>query len=114
RRAPVLPPSLRAGAPTLYEAALGVPNVSLPPDPIQSITSYGAALAAFQRLAPIRVMFDNGAGGSVPGQPLPGFEDSFSRFPIPGTQARSWYLGDGGTMAPGKPTAGGADQFSWN
>ena len=31
--------------------------------------------------------------GRRPGQPLPGFEDSFSRFPIPGTQARSWYLG---------------------
>ncbi len=114
RRAPQLPPVIRAGASTLYEEALGVPNVSLPPDPIQSITSYGAALAAFQRLAPIRVMFDNGAGGSAPGQPLPGFEDSFSRFPIPGTQARSWYLGDAGTMGPGKPATGGADQFTWN
>ena len=51
------------------------------------------ALAAFQALQPIRVLFDNGAGGPQhPGNPSPGFEHSFPRFPIPGTQARSWYL----------------------
>jgi uncharacterized protein len=114
RRAPKLPAIIKGGAPTLYETALGVPDVSLPPDPIQSIPSYGAALAAFQRLPSIRVLFDNGAGGSAPGQPLPGFEASFSRFPIPGTQARSWYLGAGGTMGPGKPATGSADRFTWN
>ena len=79
------------------------------------IPTYAAALAAFQRLPPIRVLFDNGAGGPAPGDPYPGFEDSFSRFPIPGTQARSWYLGNGGTMDRGR--AGrrrSADTFTWN
>ena len=60
--------------------------------------SYGAALAAFQRLAPIRVLFDNGAGSSMAGAPYPAFEHSFSSFPVPGTQARSWYLGRRGTL----------------
>jgi putative CocE/NonD family hydrolase len=93
---------------------MGIDNVTLPPDPIQSVPGYAAALAAFQRLAPIRVMFDNGAGSVTPGAPYPGFEDSFARFPIPGTVARSWYLGDGGALSAAKPTSAGADQFTWN
>ena len=35
----------------------------------------------------IRILFDNGAGSSTPGAPVPAFEQSFSRFPIPGTRA---------------------------
>jgi hypothetical protein len=114
RRAPHLSPTFRALAPTLYSSALGISNVTLPPDPIQSIPTYAGALAAFQRLKSIRVMFDNGAGSSVPGAPYPGFERSFSSFPIPGTQARSWYLSSAGALGTAKPTAGAADQFTWN
>ena len=54
---------------------------------------------------PIRVLFDNGAGSSTPGDPVPGFEQSFPRFPIPGTQARSWYLAAGGALTAAKPHA---------
>jgi predicted acyl esterase len=114
RRAPQLPAALRAVAPLLYTTAMNIPGITLPPDPIQEIPSYSAALAAFQRLKPIRILFDNGAGGSSPGDPYPGFEHSFSRFPIPGTQARSWYLGKGGTMTAAKPAVGAADVFTWN
>ena len=46
----------------------------------------------------MRVLFDNGAGGTQPGQPKPGFEHSFGSFPIPGTTARSWYLGPNGAL----------------
>ena len=60
------------------------------------------------------MLFDNGAGGPAPGDPYPGFEASFPRFPIPGTKARSWYLGKGGTMTAAKPATGAADQFTWN
>jgi uncharacterized protein len=114
RRAPALPSIIRGGAGTLYRVLLGVPGISLPPDPIQSIGSYRAALSAFQRLAPIRVLFDNGAGGSLPGQPYPGFERSFSRFPIPGTQARFWYLAGGGELGAGRPRSAGRDRFTWS
>ena len=57
-----------------------------------------------QQLPRVRVLFDNGAGSATPGNPLPGFEHSFSTFPIPGTQARSWYFGAGGSLTDGKPT----------
>jgi predicted acyl esterase len=114
RRAPRLPPSLKGLAPTIFKAVMGVPDVQLPDDPIQAQPTYQAALAAFQRLPAVRVLFDNGAGGTIPGAPLAGFEQSFSRLPAPGTQARSWYLRDKGTLAPSRPAATGADAFTWN
>jgi hypothetical protein len=79
-------------------------GVVLPPDPIRQIPTYRAALAAYERLPQVRVLFDNGAGRSpsdtvTPGDPYAGFEQSFSRFPIPGTvPAQSAEL----------------DHFSWN
>jgi hypothetical protein len=113
-RAPHLTATIRSLAPTIYSSAMGIDNVTLPPDPLESNTTYAGALAALQRLAPIRVLFDNGAGSSVPGAPYPAFEHSFSRFPIPGTRARSWYLGADGTLSAGRPSEAGADEFTWN
>src|SRR5438270_9781722 len=55
----------RAAAPLIYQAAMGLPQsdvVTLPVDPIQAIPTYDAALAAFDQLPPVRVLFDNGAG----------------------------------------------------
>jgi predicted acyl esterase len=71
-------------------------------------------LAAFERIPAIRIRFDNGAGGSQPGAPLSGFEQSFAAFPLPGTQAVSWYLGAGGALAPGATSLPGVDGFAWN
>jgi hypothetical protein len=115
-RAPSLPDATRALAPTVFASAMGITGVTLPADPIQSQPSYGAALAAFQRLAPVRVLFDNGAGSETAGAgaPYPAFERSFSRFPIPGTEARSWYLNRGGTLTAGRAIAAAGDAFTWN
>jgi hypothetical protein len=93
---------------------MGIPGVPMPADPIQSQPTYSGALAAFQKLPPIRVLFDNGAGGSSPGQPLPAFEQSFSRFPIPGTKGRSWYLSTKGRLAAKRRGGAHANSFKWN
>jgi uncharacterized protein len=114
KQQPALPDSVKALAPALFSTAMGVPNVNLPPDPIQSQPSFDAALAAFQALAPVRIVFDNGAGSSTPGAPFGGFEQSFSSFPLPGTQARSWYLDSGGALSDAKPSAAGTDAFTWS
>ncbi len=114
RQRPQLSQAVKSFAPTVFASAMGVPNVTLPDDPIQARPDYSSALAAFQALPPVRVLFDNGAGGSAPGMPFPGFEQSFARFPIPGTQARSRYLGDGGARAVTAPAAAGSDSFTWN
>ena len=107
-------------APVIYQQAMGLPDndvVTMPPDPIQAIPTYSAALAAFDTLPAVRVLFDNGAGASptgmaTPGNPYPGFERSFSQFPIPGTSARQWYLGPDGTLTDHGPGRRGVDVYT--
>src|SRR3954470_12884353 len=106
--------SSQAGAPVIYQEAMGVSGVTMPPDPIQQEPSYDGALAAFEKLPSIRILFDNGAGGNNPGEPLPGFERSFASFPIPGTTARRWYLQPGGALGDQAPARAGTDVFAWN
>jgi uncharacterized protein len=106
--------AIQAAAPVIYQEAMGIPGVTMPPDPIQQQPTYAGALAAFEQLKPIRVLFDNGAGGSSAGMPKPGFERSFPSFPIPGTAARFWYLSAGGALGNNPPAGAGADSFDWN
>ncbi|MFL5896340.1 MAG: CocE/NonD family hydrolase [Thermoleophilaceae bacterium] len=105
---------VQSTAPLVYQAAMGIDGVTLPPDPIQQEPTYEGALSAFEQLKPVRILFDNGAGGSNPGEPYPGFEQSFASFPIPGTTGRSWYLSAGGGLADKRPARAGADSFTWN
>jgi predicted acyl esterase len=106
--------SIHAAAPAIYQEAMGIPGVPMPPDPIQLQPTYSGALAAFEQLPSIRILFDNGAGGTQPGQPIPGFERSWPSFPIPGTSARSWYLADKGALRDSAPGRSGADAFTWD
>ncbi len=111
-RAPHLSQSTKDLAPTIYQVAMGISNVTLPNDPIQGKPSFAAALKAFNKLRPVRILFDN--GGPSPGKPYAGFERSFSRFPVPHTRARSWYLGHNGTLKRRAPTKPGQDSFTWD
>jgi predicted acyl esterase len=112
---------LAATAPVVFQAAFGVPQDdfdTLPPDPIQAMPTYASALAAFEQLPSVRVLFDNGAGKSpygrsTPGDPYPGFEQSFPTFPAPGTTARQWYFGPHGTMTD-QPGGTGVDAYTSN
>ena len=112
----------RAAAPVIYQQAMGLPQsdaVTLPADPIQTIPTYSGALAAFEKLLPVRVLFDNGAGtspsgSSTAGDPYAAFEQSFTSLPVPGTTAHTWYLGPAGTLSAKPPTSGGADAYTSN
>jgi predicted acyl esterase len=115
REAPAINAALiQAAGPVIYQEAMGISGVTMPPDPIQAQPTYATAKAAFEQLDPIRILFDNGAGGTSPGQPQPGFEQSFESLPIPGTHARSWYLSNGGALRGKAPVQAGADRFTWN
>ncbi len=113
---------IQAAAPVIYEDAMGTPDtdpITLPVDPIQLIPTYKAALAAFEQLPEIRVLFDNGAGTSPTGtsgagDPYPGFEQDFSSFPIPGTVATTWYLGPNGTLSSQAPNESGVNWYTSN
>jgi uncharacterized protein len=135
-RAPIVNQAVpRAAAPIVYQSAMGLPEsdvVTLPPDPIQEIPTYGAALAAFEKLPEIRVLFTNGAGASPTGQstagnPYPTSQQYFSAAPqagpsaepgalVAGTTAETWYLEPGadGLLGDVPPTAGGVDGYTSN
>ena len=81
QRMPDLTPSLRALAPLLYQTAMGISGVTFPADPIENEPDYAAALAAFEAAPAVRILFDNGAGGSTPGAPVAAFEQSFCALP---------------------------------
>src|SRR3954451_25118885 len=115
QQAPIVNSALiHAAAPVLYQEAMGITGVTMPPDPIQLQPTYAGALAAFEKLPSIRVMFDNGAGGNQPGEPQPGFEQSWPSFPVPGTSGRSWYMEPGGALGDAPPAQPGADAFTWD
>ena len=87
------------------EAAKSLP---VPPEHFSADTSYEDALAEYQDQAPVRVLFDEGgAPGLEPGLPMAGFEQSFSTYPLPETEATTWYLGPDGTLTETAPS--GAD-----
>jgi predicted acyl esterase len=115
KRPPILDSAvMNLAAPLIYQEAMGISGVTLPPDPVQLQPTYETALAAFEQLKPIRVLYDNGAGGPSAGQPYASSEESFDEFPIPGTQAKKWYLSRGGHLRAQKPEAQRADGFTWN
>ena len=110
---------LQVAAPLIYQQAFGISGLALPADPIQQIPSYRAALSAYEQIPEVRVLFDNGAGEDpsgqlTPGDPYPGFEQSFSKFPIPGTVAQTWYFGSAGALSSAPPAAPETDVFTWN
>ncbi len=105
---------LHAGAPLIFQEAMGISGLTLPVDPIQLQPTYDQALAAFEAQKPIRVLFDSGAGGTSAGQPYPGFEESFDKFPIPGTESRSLYFSPGGGLSDAAPADLHADGFAWD
>ena len=113
---------IHAGAPVIYQSAMGLPQTdadTLPVDPIQLEPTYQSALKAFEALPEVRVLFDNGAGTSptgskTAGDPYPGFEQSFSTLPVPGTKARLWYLGSSGTLNPRAPARKGINSYTSN
>ncbi|MBA2545445.1 MAG: CocE/NonD family hydrolase, partial [Solirubrobacterales bacterium] len=114
---------VRATFPAVFQAIFGIsgpggappPDAQLPPDPIQTQPTLGAAKTAFEALKPIRVLFDNGAGKPEhPGWPYPGFERSYDSFPIPGTSARRWYLGANGALNTQPAAGAAADGFKWD
>ena len=109
-----------AASPVIYQAAMGLPQddfVEMPPDPIQALPTYDLAKEAFEKLPEVRVLFENGAGkgpagNGQPGDPYPAFEASFDKFPIPETEARTWYFGPKGTLTNARPTIAEVDEYT--
>ncbi len=104
---------LHAVAPLLFAEAFGIDGLMLRDDPIQQQLTPAGARAAFEKLPRVRVLYDNGAGGR-PGEPYPGFEKGYDRFPPAGVTARAWYLSAGGAMGAKSPARARAARFTWD
>ncbi len=121
KQAPIINSAVvKAASPVIYDEAMGLPKtdvVTLPSDPVQEQPTYEGALSAFEALPSIRVLFDNGAGTSplgesTAGNPYPGYEHTFAKFPVPGVKAQSWYLGPNGTLGSKPPASEGVDTYT--
>lgn len=81
-------------------------HIEIPPNRFEPGTTYAQALASYQKTPRVRVLFDEGGSTKVPaGMPTAGFEHGFSTYPVPSTQATTWYLGADGALTSAKPTA---------
>ena len=79
RKVPRLSAYLRAGAPEVFKENFGVSGLTFEPDRFTRFTDsqYGPALKAYEAEPPVRVLFESGAGGKVPGSPQARFETTF-------------------------------------
>ena len=100
----------RAVAGVLVPKLYGVNDVTLPADRFTGM-SFADALAAFEAEPPIRVLFEEGAGGATPGSPYPRFSTSFDAWPVPEAVATSWYLSDHGLLATKPQSSGTPDSY---
>jgi predicted acyl esterase len=109
KKIPSIPATTRALASVLLGRAFGG-KVSLAPDRFTDQPDYATALRAYETEPRVRVLFDVGADKS----PMPAFGTTASGFPLPATEAATWYLGADGTLRDAPPTAGGADRFAYD
>lgn len=81
-------------------------SVTMPKVPETTAKSYAAALAAFASSEPrVTVNFDNGNSKAGAGRPQAAYSVGFSQFPPATAKARTYFLGAGGSLQLGKPSA---------
>ncbi len=114
RRVPVVHPLVRQFAPPLFAEHFGY-LADVEEDRFGDLVDdYDAALARYLAEPPVRILFESGAGGEVPGAPGARFEATAPSFPPPGTRAATWWLdGDGerGVLSDARPEVDGAFRY---
>ncbi|MBK9034851.1 MAG: CocE/NonD family hydrolase [Myxococcales bacterium] len=105
KRVPIDLPVSRAIAPQLYETVFGVNDMRIDASRFVNAASYDAAVSEWMAEPPLRALFESGAGGLTIGEPVPTFEQSFARWPAPGTTPLRLYAHPDGALLPATPTA---------
>jgi predicted acyl esterase len=105
---------IRAAAPPYFEDAFGTPGLSFGPNRFEQYRPgrYDAALAAFRAEPDVRVLFESGTAGEVPGAPVSAFETTYEAWPPPTSKDRTFYLGADGALSATKPDGDGVNRFS--
>jgi predicted acyl esterase len=110
---PKLSPAAKLALPLIAKEIFGAQRVSVEPDRFTDAPSFDAALERYEAEQRVRVLFESGSG-SQPGAPVPGFEASFDRWPIPTVEPTIWYFQDEGRLDAARPTGNGADTYIYD
>jgi predicted acyl esterase len=115
KKVPVVNPQLRGLAPAFFATQFGGP-IELPPDRFDGYATFAEALAAYEAEPALRIIFESGADATAGrGVPVGTFDVKFSRWPVPGTTARRFYLQPDSALADTPPTlAGSASSFRFD
>lgn len=101
----------RAVLPVLAAGIWGTDVIGDPPDRFAGM-DYADALAAFEAEPPIQILFEQGAADGVPPlTPLPRFVENFESWPIPSTEARTWFLGADESLLTDPPADDGTAEY---
>jgi predicted acyl esterase len=116
QQVPHVPDVVRAFAPSAFEQAFHVAGLSFEPDRFASFGSdYAGARAAYEAEPPVRVLFENGAGlPGTPDAPVARGEASFPSWPPPEATARTFYLGDDGSLVDSPPGDRTIERFQYD
>ncbi|MEZ5169250.1 MAG: CocE/NonD family hydrolase [Acidimicrobiia bacterium] len=111
---PSIDPLVQAVGPSaLGEEIWGTADFEIQDTRFSEYDDYDEALAAFEAEQPVRVVFESGAGGTTPGAPVATFDLTFDDWPIPETEATTWYLGADGTLSDAEgPDDAAADVYT--
>lgn len=111
RRVPTLHPLIRQFAPAQFAEHFGY-TAEIEQDRFGDLADdYDAALARYQAEPPVRILFESGAAGEVPGAPGARYEVTAESFPPPGCETASWWFGPDATLVGERPVADGADRY---
>jgi hypothetical protein len=115
REIPVLPLNARLALAAVAQQVFGVDR----PPPIEGDRfvqepSFEAALQRFESEPRVRILLENGAGGSQRGAPVPRAEVSFPSWPPPQTTPVAWYFDANGRLSPEPPASSGADRYLYD
>ena len=102
---------LRRIAPVLASTIWNTDQVSIRDDRFDESTTYDEALATFEADPAVEILFEQGAGGTVPLAPQPRFAEGFDAWPVPGAITTSWYLGADGALAAAAPVESGTVSY---
>jgi predicted acyl esterase len=111
---PHLDEGLRQASPALFEEFFGAPGLMFGENRFDAYypERYDDAVAAYRAEPAVRVLFENGAGGEVPGAPEAVFETTYDTWPPSDITERSFYLGADGALGDDAPDDEGVDRFA--
>lgn len=104
---PRLSDQVRTLAPSTIGSAFGAQGLGFEPDRYADVADddHEGALAQFDEEPTVRILFDNGAGDDVAGNPVATFEATYDSWPPADLEERSFFLGEGSSATRPAPRA---------